>query len=165
MTALPDQLRDFDSELAPAPRSFFATFGWTPRTAVDRDYIDELQAWAGGFEPQPQWITDPPGPDAPCDVVAQVDRAAGEYFRGTWRRRLADAQGDCGYVARQMRKAGVPLDLALLILLLPETMFEPTPWPAMAPDAGGAPTRESDSALPRPRPALPSLSLRFGAAT
>ncbi len=52
-----------------------------------------------------------------------VDRVAGEFFRGRWRRRLADAQGDYGYVARQMRKAGVPLDLALAILLTPEELL------------------------------------------
>jgi hypothetical protein len=56
---------------------------------------------------------------APADPVAQVDLAAGEFFRSIWRRRLAAAQGDFAYVARQMRKAGVPLDLAIAILLTP----------------------------------------------
>ena len=164
MTALPDQLRDFDGELEPAAGTFFAVFGWTRRTTIDRDYVDELQAWADGFEPRPQWATELPMPDAPPDVAAQVDRAAGEYFRGTWRRRLADAQGDCGYVARQMRKAGVPLELALVILLLPEDAFqsELTPW--VQPETIGWPEREGSGGLPVPRAARPSSLRRAVAA-
>ncbi|MDI1339355.1 hypothetical protein [Polaromonas sp.] len=34
-----------------------------------------------------------------------------------WQRRLADAEGEYLTVAKQMRKQGYPLDVALLILL------------------------------------------------
>ena len=161
MTALPDQLRDFDGELEPAAGTFFAVFGWTRRTTIDRDYVDELQAWADGFEPRPQWATDLPTPDAPPDVAAQVDRAAGEYFRGTWRRRLADAQGDCGYVARQMRKAGVPLDLALVILLMPDHATQPEQTSILPSVSFGWPAPETTDGLPVPRAPLRASSPRL----
>jgi len=83
----------------------------------DSDDFDELQDWIDSFDPQPWFDSDLPRTDPRPVLAAQVDLVAGEFFRATWRRRLADAQGDCGYVARQMRKAGVPLDLALAILL------------------------------------------------
>lgn len=163
MTELPDQLRDFDGELEPAAGNFFAGLGWARRTPMDRDYVDELQAWVDDFEPRPQCTSALPTPDAPPDVAAQVDRAAGEYFRGTWRRRLADAQGDCGYVARQMRKAGVPLDLALVILLIPDEAFESRPTPSPKPETGGWSEQESNRGLPAPRVPWPS-SLRLAVA-
>lgn len=124
MTALPDQCLDFDSELEPALPAIFSVFAWAHRTSVDLDYVNELQAWADGFDVQPRLSARLPVADALLDVVLQVDVAAGEHFRGCWRRRLADAQGDCGYVARQMRKAGVPLDLALAVLLIPQPLLE-----------------------------------------
>ena len=165
MTALPDQLRDFDSELERAPGTFFPVFRWTHRSTIDSDYVEELQAWAEGYEPKPRWATDLPEPDPARDVAAQVDRAAGEHFRGTWRRRLADAHGDCGYVARQMRKAGVPLDLALVILLLPDDAFQAAPTPLLQTESVGWPGQGATAALPVPRsPAWPS-SLRLEVAT
>jgi hypothetical protein len=85
-------------------------------------HVDELQEWLDSIASR-QWsdseiaaFDEPPA----ADIATQVDLAAGEFFRATWRRRLADAQGDFGYVARQMRKAGVPLDLALAVLLAPD---------------------------------------------
>jgi hypothetical protein len=107
----------------------------------DRDDFNELQAWIDGFDPQPWSDSDLPSSEPSPDVATQVNLAAGEFFRATWRRRLADANGNCGYVARQMRKAGVPLDLALAILLTPDvlpaadqtssrpTAFADTDWP------------------------------------
>jgi hypothetical protein len=91
---------------------------------IDRDYFDELQAWVDSFDPNPWLDSDLPSTDPPTDVVA-VDLVAGEFFRTNWRRRLTQAQGDCGYVARQMRKAGVPLDLALAILFTPDQVHSP----------------------------------------
>jgi hypothetical protein len=79
---------------------------------------DELQQWLDSIAAH-QWsdseisLLDLP----PAEREKQVDRVAGEYFRSAWRKRLAAAQGDLAYVARQMRKAGVPLELALAILL------------------------------------------------
>lgn len=93
----------------------------------DPGNFDELQAWIDSFEPQPWRDDDVAALDAPPDFAIQVDLVAGEFFRNTWRRRLANAQGDCGYVARQMRKAGVPLDLALAILLTPDHRALSTP--------------------------------------
>jgi hypothetical protein len=103
MTALPEICRELGRGLGP-PASF-----------------DEWEAWIDGDNPvstpDPEALhTDQPLPE----LAVHVDLVAGEFFRGSWRRRLADAQGDCGYVARQMRKAGVPLDLALAILLMPD---------------------------------------------
>lgn len=89
--------------------------------SLEPNDFDELQEWVDSIASR-QWsdselkaFDDPPA----ADFATQVDLVAGEFFRTTWRRRLADAQGDCGYVARQMRKAGVPLDLALAVLLAP----------------------------------------------
>lgn len=120
MTALPDHDLDFDSELEPATLAAHTLLGWTRRLRLDPDYLDELQAWADGFEEQPVRGVDRPSTDP--DV--QVNLAAGEHFRGSWRRRLADAQGDFGHVARQMRKAGVPLELALAVLLMPDPSLQ-----------------------------------------
>lgn len=133
MAAPPDQCLDFDSELEPATPEFFSAFAWPRRTRIDPDYVDEIQAWADGVVLQPRWPARPPAADALLDVVLQVDVAAGEYFRGRWRRRLTDAQGDCGYVARQMRKAGVPLDLALAVLLMPQPLLEAARKSSVAP--------------------------------
>ena len=163
MTALPEHHRDFDSELEPAQSTVFAAFRWTRRITIDRDYVDELQAWADGFEPRPRWATDLPSP--PDDAAAQIDRAAGEYFRGTWRRRLTDAQGDCGYVARQMRKAGVPLDLALVILLMPDPAIEPQQVSIWPPERVGWPWRETTPGLPVPRTPVQAASLRLDASS
>jgi hypothetical protein len=75
--------------------------------------------------------------DRQPDLLAMMDRFAGEFFHHTWRRRLADSQGDFGHVARQMRKAGIPLELTLMILLTPERPRAPEaralPMPAPAP--------------------------------
>ena len=144
MTALPDQCFDFDSELEPATPAFFSVFAWTRRTRVDPDYVDEVQAWADDFSLQPRWPACLPVADAPLDVVLQVNVAAGEHFRGSWRRRLADAQGDCGYVARQMRKAGVPLDLALAVLLIPLPLLEAAQKSSLTP-APGADSRQVEA--------------------
>lgn len=81
--------------------------------------VDELQEWVDSIAAH-QWSdSEIPALDSPpSDLAAhQVDLVAGEFFRSTWRKRLAAAQGDFAYVARQMRKAGVPLELALAILL------------------------------------------------
>ena len=82
--------------------------------------FDELQEWVDSIAAH-QWSDSEYGAlDAPpADSAVQIDRVAGEFFRSIWRKRLAAAQGDFGYVARQMRKAGVPLDLARAILLMP----------------------------------------------
>ena len=144
MTALPDQCFDFDSELEPATPAFFSVFAWTRRTRVDPDYVDEVQAWADDFSLQPRWPACLPVANAPLDVVLQINVAAGEHFRGSWRRRLADAQGDCGYVARQMRKAGVPLDLALAVLLIPLPLLEAAQKSSLTP-APGADSRQVEA--------------------
>jgi hypothetical protein len=82
-----------------------------------RDHIDEWEALIDSVGPPAEPDPDLAGAEVMLDPAHQIDLAAGEFFRHTWRRRLADAQGDVGYVARQMRKAGIPLDLALVILL------------------------------------------------
>lgn len=78
------------------------------------DRIESLgpQGW---LDPEPETASAEP----PLEFAHYVDLAAGEFFRTTWRRRLDDAGGDFAHVARQMRKAGVPLELALAILLMP----------------------------------------------
>ena len=63
-----------------------------------------------------EYLTD----DPLLNFTSDLDRQAGEFFRTTWQRRLVDSQGDLAHVARQMRKAGVPLELALLVLLAPQ---------------------------------------------
>lgn len=101
-----------------------------------RDEIDEWEALIDSVGPpaEPELDPDLAGAGTTLDPAHQIDLAAGEFFRNTWRRRLAEAQGDFGHVARQMRKAGIPLDLALVILLAdPGPAWElPT---ALAPDA------------------------------
>ena len=87
--------------------------------------FDEWETWIEGDDREAWSNSEPPRIDPSPELAVDVDLVAGEFFRGTWRRRLADAEGDCGYVARQMRKAGVPLDLALAILLMPD-QFSPT---------------------------------------
>lgn len=157
MTAPPDHDLDFDSELEPAALATYAVLGWTRRLRVDPDYLDELQAWADGFEAQPLRDTDLPTTDP--DV--QVNLAAGEHFRGSWRRRLADAQGDFGHVARQMRKAGVPLDLALAVLLMPEPSNQSTQHSVPPPLTAVPPGRESTDDWPAaPVPVRASLLAR-----
>jgi hypothetical protein len=86
---------------------------------IDAADFDELEAWIDSFDPRPSSPSELRTADTLAEFATSVDLAAGEFFRTNWRRRLFDAQGDCGYVARQMRKAGVPLDLALAILLAP----------------------------------------------
>jgi hypothetical protein len=88
----------------------------------DRDDFDQWEDRIESLGPQGWLEADEPAADPPLDFARHVDLAAGEFFRKTWRRRLDDAQGDCGHVARQMRKAGVPLDLALAILLMPDSL-------------------------------------------
>jgi len=83
--------------------------------------FDELEAWIDSFDPRPSSRSELLPADTLADFATSVNLAAGEFFRTNWRRRLFDAHGDCGYVARQMRKAGVPLDLALAILLAPDS--------------------------------------------
>jgi hypothetical protein len=111
MTALPEVRREFRREQKAVPANF-----------------DEWEAWIESDDPQPWFSADPPRAELQPDVsafhlAARVDRVVGEFFRGRWRRRLADAEGNYGHVARQMRKAGVPLDLALAILLIPEDLL------------------------------------------
>lgn len=84
--------------------------------------FDEWEAWIDSGDTPAGSNSDLARTDPLPELAVDVDLVAGEFFRGSWRRRLADAEGDCGYVARQMRKAGVPLDLALVILLMPD------PW-------------------------------------
>ena len=83
-----------------------------------RANFDELQEWVDSIAAH-QWSDSevPAFDQAPAALAAQVDLAAGEFFRSTWHKRLVAAQGDFAYVARQMRKAGVPLELALAVLL------------------------------------------------
>jgi hypothetical protein len=85
--------------------------------------FDEWEAWIDRGDAHAGSNSDLPPIDPLPEFAVDVDLVAGEFFRGNWRRRLADAGGDCGYVARQMRKAGVPLDLALAILLMPDPLF------------------------------------------
>jgi hypothetical protein len=101
MTVLPEDRREFRSGSEPAS-------------------FDDFQDWIDNFDSQPYADSAALAPDPRLDDAAQVELAAGGFFRRTWRRRLADAQGDYGHVARQMRKAGVPLELALAVLLAPE---------------------------------------------
>ncbi len=82
--------------------------------------FDEWEAWIDRDDLAEPLYFSAPHDDAQFELTVDVDLAAGEFFRSTWRRRLVSAEGDCGYVARQLRKAGVPLDLALAILLIPE---------------------------------------------
>jgi hypothetical protein len=91
--------------------------GLTVRQPAD---FDEWEAWLDTDDPNCWFEADPPVIEPRPDLGAQVDLAVGQFFRGKWRQRLVDAQGDCGYVARQMRKSGVPIELALVILLMPE---------------------------------------------
>ena len=85
--------------------------------------FDEWEAWIDTDDPHVWSNSDLPRTDPLPELAVDVDLVAGEFFRGSWRRRLADAAGDFGYVARQMRKAGVPLDLALVILLMPDQLL------------------------------------------
>jgi hypothetical protein len=41
----------------------------------------------------------------------------GEWLAEKWRNRLVESGGDYGCVARQMRKQGIPLDVAMAVLL------------------------------------------------
>ena len=82
--------------------------------------FDEWEAWIDRDDPHDPLHFSAPHGDPQLELTVDVDLVAGEFFRSTWRRRLDSAEGDCGYVARQMRKAGVPLDLALAILLIPD---------------------------------------------
>jgi hypothetical protein len=102
MTALPEVRREFGRELRPP---------------VD---FDEWEAWTDGTDSHPWSDPEPYRTDPLPELAIHIDLFAGEFFRSNWRRRLADAEGDFGHVARQMRKAGVPLDLALAILLMPD---------------------------------------------
>ena len=40
----------------------------------------------------------------------------GNWFQNKWRDKLRDCGGDYQYVAKQMRKQGIPLFIALLLL-------------------------------------------------
>lgn len=90
------------------------------RAALPPASFDDFEAWIDAEDPRPDPLADPPPRDPLPEVAIHIDLFAGEFFRNNWRRRLADSEGDFGHVARQMRKAGVPLDLALAILLMPE---------------------------------------------
>lgn len=82
--------------------------------------FDDFEAWIDADD-SPCWLDPAPAHRDPLpDLAIHVDLFAGEFFRNNWQRRLADAEGNFGHVARQMRKAGVPLDLALAILLMPD---------------------------------------------
>jgi hypothetical protein len=89
---------------------------------TELDDFDAVQEWVDSIAAH-QWSDSEYAAVAapPADPATQVDLASGAFFRSIWRRRLAAAKGDFAYVARQMRKAGVPLDLALAILLTPGT--------------------------------------------
>ncbi len=45
--------------------------------------------------------------------------AVGDYFRAKYRQRVVDSGGDYAAVARQLRKQGVPLSIALALLGFP----------------------------------------------
>jgi hypothetical protein len=102
MTALPEIRRELGRGLRP-PANF-----------------DELEAWIDADDPHGWPDPEPARTDFLPELAIHIDLFAGEFFRCNWRRRLADAEGNFGHVARQMRKAGVPLDLALAILLMPD---------------------------------------------
>ena len=108
----------------PAAPAFLA--GWRRRRRVTHELkdFDQWEAMVDSRVALPWWDADLSTVFPPPDYVDRVDLAAGEFFRHTWRRRLVESEGNCGYVARQMRKAGVPLDLALVILLTPGSWFE-----------------------------------------
>ena len=111
--------------------------------------FDEWEAWIDSDDPHAWSTSDLPRTDPLPELAVDVDLVAGEFFRGSWRRRLADAEGDCGYVARQMRKSGVPLDLALVILLMPDPLL---------------PAVHTSIVLPVPRPSggeIGRLNFRF----
>lgn len=111
--------------------------------------FDEWEAWIDSDDPHAWSTSDLPRTDPLPELAVDVDLVAGEFFRGSWRRRLADAEGDCGYVARQMRKSGVPLDLALAILLMPDPLL---------------PAVHTSIVLPVPRPSggeIGRLNFRF----
>lgn len=102
MTALPEVRRETSRGFRP-PANF-----------------DDFEAWVDADDPHYWPNPDPPHRDLLPELAIHIDLFAGEFFRNNWRRRLADSEGNFGHVARQMRKAGVPLDLALAILLMPD---------------------------------------------
>ena len=108
---------------------------------------DEFEVWEDLIErlPPALCLQSEDDDDSSLEFPSHIDLAAGECFRASWRRRLAAAEGDFGHVARQMRKAGVPLNLALVVLLTPEPPAAPQPVScdaaeprATAPNAGEA---------------------------
>jgi hypothetical protein len=82
--------------------------------------FDDFEVWIDAEDPNTFADLEPRVRDPLPELAIHIDLFAGEFFRTNWRRRLADSEGNFGHVARQMRKAGVPLDLALAILLMPE---------------------------------------------
>jgi hypothetical protein len=102
MTALPEVRRETSRGSGP-PANF-----------------DDFEAWIDADDPPPWPNPDPQHREPLLELAIHIDLFAGEFFRNNWRRRLADSEGNFGHVARQMRKAGVPLDLALAILLMPD---------------------------------------------
>ena len=131
--------------------------------------FDELEDWIDSDDPHAWFEADPPlieplSEPLP-DLGVHVDLAVGEFFRGKWRQRLADAEGDFGHVARQMRKAGVPLDLALVILLMPDPVIEPQQVSIWPPERVGWPGRETTPGLPVPRTPVQAASLRLDASS
>lgn len=52
--------------------------------------------------------------ELPDDMVRNI--SIGEHIYAAWHRRLEKAKMDYGYVAGQMRKQGMSLDLARVIL-------------------------------------------------
>jgi hypothetical protein len=52
--------------------------------------------------------------ELPDEMVRNI--SIGEHIHAAWHRRLAKAKHDYQYVAGQMKKQGIPLDLARVIL-------------------------------------------------
>ena len=48
-------------------------------------------------------------------AVSTAVSTLGAWFLAKWRGRVSDS-GDVGHVARMMRKSGIPLEIALIVL-------------------------------------------------
>lgn len=67
--------------------------------------------------PTPETV--PEGAPVPYVVATpEVMRhlAIGEHFTAKWKSRLAEKRGDVAHVALQMKKQGIPVDVARLLL-------------------------------------------------
>jgi hypothetical protein len=75
--------------------------------------------------PREHWHTEL---DAHLSVGERIDREIGRYFRAHWRRRLATTAQDfpdaVARISRQMRKQGIPVKLARVMLCSPESTFK-----------------------------------------